>query len=154
MSTCNRDFEDVVLALEEAGAEFVIVGAYAMAVHGIPRATGDLDVFVRPSLENAPRVYRGLSRFGAPLEAHGVVAEDFARPDTVYQIGLPPGRIDVITAISGVAFDEAMQGSVEAHLGRARARFIGRAALIRNKRASARPKDLLDADLLEGKRKD
>lgn len=85
----NEDFEDVLAALSAEGCEFVVVGAHALAAHGAPRATGDLDVLVRPSLENAVRVYRALVAFGAPLAAHGVAAKDFSAVGTVYQIGLP-----------------------------------------------------------------
>jgi hypothetical protein len=100
-------FRDLLVAFAEAGVEFVIVGAYAVAFHGAPRASGDIDVFVRPSPENATRVLSALARFGAPLEAAGLTAVDFTRPGTVYQIGLPPRRIDVMTEISGLTFDEA-----------------------------------------------
>lgn len=90
------DYLDLLRELDEAGAEYVVVGAHALAAHGLPRATGDFDVFVRPSLENAQRVAQALRAFGATLEAHGVQVEDFATPGTVYQLGLPPRRIDLL----------------------------------------------------------
>src|SRR5262245_61715652 len=95
----NEDFRDVVVVFCDEGVEFVIVGAYALAFHGAPRASGDIDLFVRPSLENAARVYDALMQFGAPVAAHGVMAADFARAGTIYQIGLPPRRVDILTEI-------------------------------------------------------
>lgn len=151
MSTTHQDFADILAALNDAHAEFVIVGAYAMAAHGVPRATGDLDLLVRPSPENAVKVYQALLAFGAPVQAHQLTAQDFERPDLVYQLGLPPRRIDILTSISGVSFDEAMRENVVGTLGMQRVHFIGRSPLVRNKRATGRPKDRIDADLLEGK---
>lgn len=145
----NEDFEDVLAALSAEQCEFVVVGAHALAVHGAPRATGDLDVLVRPSPENANRVFRALVRFGAPLAAHGVSAQDFATLGTVYQIGLPPRRIDLLTSLSGVTFDEAIASTVSGHVGAQQVKCIGIDAMIKNKRASGRTKDLADAEVLE-----
>jgi len=145
----NEDFVDIVACLTAEGAEFLVVGAYALAAHGFPRMTGDIDLFVRPTIENAARVYRALLAFGAPVTAHGVTERDFQIEDNVYQMGLPPRRIDIMTSISGVSFDEATAEALEGKLGTASVRFIGRAALARNKRAAGRPKDLVDAELLE-----
>jgi hypothetical protein len=122
------------------------LGGDALAAHGAPRATGDLDLFVRPTAENAARVFRALVAFGAPLEAHGVAPADFATPGTVYQMGLPPRRIDVLTSLS---FDEAAAAPVMGRLGRLAVRCIGLEAMIANKRASGRTKDLADAEALE-----
>jgi len=144
-----EDFIDFVRCLREERCEFLIVGAHAIAAHGAPRATGDLDVFVRADESNAERVFRALLRFGAPVAAHGVTASDFVVSGTVYQMGLPPNRIDVMTEISGVSFDEAACDTIEGHLGSERVRCIGLAALIRNKRAAGRSKDLADAETLE-----
>ena len=148
----NDDFRDLLTCFAEDGVEHVIVGAHALAAHQLPRATGDLDVFVRPSADNAARVYRALERFGAPLQAHGVVESDFAAPGTVYQMGLPPRRIDVLTSISGVTFDEAWAGRVELDLHGRPMVFLGHDELVRNKRAAGRPKDLADVTALERKR--
>jgi hypothetical protein len=149
LEALNPDFREVLMALTDAHAEFVVVGAYALAVHGIPRATGDIDILVRPTRENAALVWQGLVAFGAPLGAAGVAQADFARPGMVYQIGLPPRRIDVLTEISGVAFEEAWNTRVTRTLEGRTIAFLGREALVRNKRASGRPKDLTDADRLE-----
>ena len=127
----------------------MVVGAHALAAHGAPRATGDLDLFVRPDLENARRVFRALQRFGAPLAAHGVTEEDFATPGTVYQLGLPPRRIDVLTELSGITFDEAVADVVVGHLGAQEVRCIGLDAMLRNKLAAGRTKDLADAEVLQ-----
>lgn len=141
----NDDFRDVIDAMAEEGVEFLIVGAFALALHGAPRASGDIDLYVRPTTENAHRLFRALLAFGAPLEAHGVTAEDFARAGAVYQIGLPPRRIDILTQISGMDFEEAWASRVEASIDGRTVAFIGRDAYIKNKLAAGRPKDLADA---------
>lgn len=128
---------------------FLVVGAHAMAVHGVPRATGDLDVWVRPDGDNAERVLRALIRFGAPIEAMNVKADDLARPGMIYQIGLPPRRIDILTEISAVDFDEAWASRLTQQIAGLDVPFLGRDALLRNKRASGRTKDLSDVVLLE-----
>ncbi len=130
--------------------EFMVVGAWALAALGHPRATGDLDIWVRPTPENSSKVYSALSGFGAPLQSHGVSKDDFARTDLVYQMGIPPRRIDVLTAISGVSFEEAWPTRVEFEVAGRRVPFRGRDALIRNKRATGRLKDLADVERLEG----
>jgi len=145
----NADFSDLLAAFSTAGVEYVIIGAHALAAHGIPRATGDLDCFVRPSHENAKRLIQALRSFGAPLEQHGITSADFERPGSVYQMGLPPRRIDLLTEISGVDFEEAWTGRVSLELDGLVLPVIGRTALLRNKRASGRPKDLIDVASLE-----
>jgi hypothetical protein len=144
----NDDFVDLLRALSEAEVRFLVVGAYALAIHGHPRATGDLDVWVEPSSENADRVFRGLQRFGAPLT--DVTAADFARPRLVYQIGLPPRRIDVLTDRTGLTFEEAWPERLRRSIAGVEVDVIGRAAYIRNKRATGRPQDLADVARLEG----
>lgn len=141
----NEDFRDAIAAFVDGDVEFLIVGAYALAFHGAPRASGDIDLFVRPTAENGSRVHAALLEFGAPLEAHGVTPEDFARTGTVYQIGLPPRRIDVLTELSGLSFDEAWASRVPATVDGRTVHFIGRDAYIKNKLAAGRPKDLADA---------
>lgn len=145
----NDDFRDLLAALGAAEVAFLIVGAHALAAHGVLRATGDLDVLVQPSAENAQRVVAALRKFGAPLAAHGVSEADFSRPGMVYQIGLPPRRIDLLTEISGVSFEEAWAGRIELVVSGIPVSLLGRDALIKNKLATGRKKDLLDVELLE-----
>jgi len=147
----NQDFLDLIAELQKTGASFLVIGAYALAAHGIVRATEDLDILVRPDPENARRVWRALAEFGAPMEATGLTLVDLERPDLVFQIGQPPRRIDILTEISGIGFDEAWKTHRVSALGDLRVPFIGRDALVRNKRASGRSKDLADLELLEGK---
>ncbi len=143
----NRDFVEMLSALCDAGAEFLIVGAHAMAVHSRPRATGDLDIWVRPTPENAERVWTALEVFGAPL--HELSKEDLSTPNVVFQIGLPPNRIDLLTSISGVEFEAGWTGRVPLSLGDIEVMVIGREELIQNKRAVGRPRDVADVAELE-----
>jgi len=145
----NDDFRDVLSLLLEEGARFLVVGAHAMAVHGVPRATGDLDIWVDRDPANAGRVWKALVRFGAPIAALGVSEADLARADSVVQIGLPPRRIDLLTDITGVDFASAWDGRVAARVGTLEVPFLGRSELLANKRATGRPKDLADLAELE-----
>jgi hypothetical protein len=146
----NEDFRDLLAALSEAGARFLIVGAYAVSFHAEPRATGDLDIWVEATPENAKRVLAALRAFGAPL--HDLTEGDLASSDVVFQIGLPPRRIDILTSITGVTFDEAWPDRDEVTYGKVQSPVIGRQALIKNKTALGRPKDLIDVDLLRRRR--
>jgi hypothetical protein len=145
----NEDFVDLLRCLLDGHVEFVIVGAHALAAHGLPRATGDLDVLVRPTPDNSGRIVASLEKFGAPMAAHGVSRSDFEIPENVYQIGLPPRRIDLLTSISGVSFEEARDSQIVIHLDGMDLPVLGRAALVKNKRAAGRPKDLVDVEMLE-----
>jgi hypothetical protein len=144
----NPDFLDLLRALAAHNVRFLVVGAYALGAHGRPRATGDLDVWIDATADNAPRVMRALSEFGAPLT--DVTVADFARPGVVFQIGLPPARIDILTQLSGVTFDEAWPDRHRAPFDSVDVDFIGRAAFIKNKRATGRARDLGDIEALEG----
>lgn len=146
----NDDFRDFLLALVRARAEFLVVGAHAMAVHGIPRATGDLDVWIRPDPENAARVWDGLVAFGAPVREMQLSRADLEARGTVIQIGLPPRRIDLMTQLTGLEFDEAWPHRVLLPVAQVETPFLGRDDLVRNKRACGRPKDLADLVALEG----
>ena len=148
----NTDFVDLLSAFVEREVDFLIVGAFALAAHGLPRATGDIDILVRPTAGNAELVHRALVAFGAPVDSHGVTPRDFTREGTIYQLGLPPRRIDILTTISGVTFDEAAEHAIQGRIGSCTARFIGFDALIRNKRESGRTKDIADAERLEARR--
>lgn len=144
----NEDFLDLLTAFVDEGVEFLLVGAFALAANGAPRFTGDLDVWIRPAPGTAERVLRGLRRFGAPVDVHGVGVDDLGRPGSIYQMGLPPRWIDVLTQIDGMTFDEAWMGRLEARIGDVTMPFLGLRDLVRNKRAAGRPKDLLDIELL------
>jgi len=143
----NRDFRDMLSALCEAQADHLLVGAYALAVHGVPRATGDLDVWVRPTPGNADRVWTALAAFGAPLDA--LTRAELATPGMVFQIGVVPRRIDVLTAISGLGFDEAWETRVTVEIDGLMVPVLSREALIRNKQATGRPKDLADLAMMD-----
>jgi len=138
------DFRDLLAALTASGVRFLVVGAHALAAHGVPRVTGDLDLWVASSPVNASSVWRALADFGAPLATLDVTERDFCTPDRVVQLGLPPYRIDLMTSISGVAFEEAWEGRLPGTLFGVPVSFLGRDAFILNKRASGRPKDLAD----------
>lgn len=144
----NQHFAEMLSALSEEGADFLVVGAYALAAHGYVRATGDLDLWVRCSPDNAERVMRSITRFGAPLQ--GLTVDDLSTTDVVFQIGVAPVRIDLLTSIAGVNFDEAWQQRVMTKYGDSEYPTLGRGHLIQNKRATGRPKDLNDALWLEG----
>jgi hypothetical protein len=143
----NPDFNDMLSALSAEGVEYLLIGAYAMAVHGHPRATGDIDVWVRPSPDNAKRVLRALARFGAPLGE--LRADDLTSEGLVFQVGVAPNRVDVMTAIDGVTFDEAWSRHESREIDGLTLPVIGRADLIRNKRATGRARDRDDAEQLE-----
>ena len=143
------DFRDLLVALSEAGAEFVVLGGHAVAFHGHPRATKDLDVLVRPSTDNAKRVYSALAAFGAPLSAFDVGEADFATYDGVLQMGVPPIRIDILNRADGITFDEAVAEGTKFELDGHTIPVIGRAALLKNKRAAGRDQDLADVKALE-----
>jgi hypothetical protein len=143
----NKDFCDLLRALSAERVEFLIVGAYALAAHGLPRATGDLDIWLRSTPENAHRVWRALLRFGAPL---GSITEgDFSCPDIVYRMGMPPVQIDLLTSISGVEFDAAWSKRVTREIDGITFAIISHRDQIQNKRATGRPQDILDAEWLE-----
>jgi hypothetical protein len=143
----NRDFSDLLSAFGAHHVEYLIIGAHALAAHGHARATKDMDVWVRPSPDNARRVHSALAAFGAPLAA--VTVEDFATPGTVLQIGVAPVRIDILTEIDGVDFEEAWLERVPAHFGSTPAFVISKRHLVQNKRATGRLQDLADVERLE-----
>lgn len=143
----NDDYKDMLLALSQEGAEFLLVGAYALAAHGYPRATVDIDFWVRPSVENSEAVMRAISAFGAP--PLNLTLSDLQKDDTVFQIGVAPKRIDIITSLSGLEFDEAYKNSIVVELEGIQLRVPSIPDLIRNKRATGRVKDVSDANALE-----
>ena len=140
----NPDFVDFLRAFVAANVRFLVVGAYALAIHGRPRATGDLDLWVEPTPDNAGRVMRALAAFGAPLNA--ITQTDFAAPGVTYQIGVAPARIDILTELTGLTFDEAWPTRIRVPFGEVDVDVIGREPFIRNKRATGRAKDLGDIE--------
>ena len=144
----NQDFLDLLRAFIDRDVRYLIVGAYALGVHGRPRATGDLDIWVDPTPDNAARIMEALEVFGAPLQQ--VAADDFSRPGIVFQMGLAPLRIDVLTELSGLTFAEAWPGRISAAFGPLTVEVIGRDAFIKNKKATGRARDLADVEALGG----
>ncbi len=145
-----KDFRDLLRAFVAHDVRFLVVGAYALAVLGRPRATGDLDVWVDATAGNAPRTLAALREFGAPLHELGL--DDLSHPGVVYQIGLPPLRIDVLTAIDGVEFRAAWRRRIAADFDGVEVPVIGKADFLVNKRATGRLKDLADAESLDPRR--
>jgi hypothetical protein len=145
----SPNFKDILSELFDAGVDFLVVGAFAMSAHELPRSTGDLDLWIRPDAENARRAWIALARFGAPLASYGLTAEELARPGLVFQIGLAPDRIDFLTEIDGVSFDEAWEERVYRELEGIQMPVLSLKHLRINKKATGRPKDLYDAAWIE-----
>jgi len=144
-----QDFADLLAELREADVEFLLVGGWAVILYGHVRATDDMDIFVRASETNSQRVVAALEAFGAPLRAHGVTSRHFAKEGDAYRFGIAPLKVEVLTKISGVSFDEALRGSKTFDLDGLQIPYIGRLALITNKKAAGRHKDLADVEELE-----
>lgn len=143
----NEDYRDMLHALVDEKAEFLLVGGYALAAHGYLRATMDMDIWVRPTPQNAEAVMRALRRFGAPL--HNLTKADLETEGTVFQIGIAPRRIDIITSASGLRFEEAYARSMAVTVDGLDVHVPSIDDLIRNKRATGRTQDLADAETLE-----
>jgi hypothetical protein len=138
----NPDFKDILYCLKEEETEFIIVEAYALAAHGLPRATGDIDIWIRRSAENAAKVLRALSAFGAPLS--NLTEQDFTSPEMVLQIGVEPCRIDILTSIDGIEFEEAWKNKVSVSVDEIAIHILSKADLLKNKLAADRDKDQSD----------
>jgi hypothetical protein len=143
----HKDSKEFIESLNSAKVKYLIVGAYAVGYHGHPRTTGDMDVFIEVSDANARQIEAALSAFG--FSSLGLTAKDFLEPDTIVQMGLPPNRIDLVTGIDGVEFEEAWASRVDDTLDGVPVHLISKELLIRNKRAAGRPKDVADAHALE-----
>ena len=143
----SPDFKDLLSEFNARGVEYLVVGAHALAAHGRVRATGDLDVWVRPEAANARRVLESLVNFGAPL--HDLTVEDLSRPGTIFQIGVAPLRIDILTGIDAVEFDEAWRSRFPARFAGEAVSVLSVQHLIRNKRAVGRAQDIADVEWLE-----
>ena len=142
----QADYRELLALLNAHEVRYILVGAYALAFHGAPRYTGDLDLLVRPDKENGRRILSALEAFG--FGSLGLTVEDFSVPDRVVQLGVPPVRVDIITSITGVTWDEAETDRVFGTFGTIPVSYIGKASFIRNKRALGRRKDLADAEAL------
>jgi hypothetical protein len=142
----NQDFKDMLQCLLDEKVDFLLVGGYAMAAHGYPRATKDMDIWVWPHPDNATKVCKALTRFGAPME--GINSKDFAQPGIVFQIGVPPNRIDISTLADGVDFSECQRSRLIVDIEGIAIPIISKADIIKNKRAAGRPQDLVDANVL------
>lgn len=143
----NEDYKEMLQALVAEKVDFLLVGAYALAAHGYPRATMDIDIWVMPSPDNADAVLRAIRRFGAPL--HNLTKADLEKEGTVFQIGVAPRRIDIITAASGLDYGEAASQAATVQIEGIAVRIPSVAHLIRNKRATGRTRDMADAEALE-----
>lgn len=144
--TLLPDWREFIELLNSHGVEYVIVGAWARSLHGVPRSTGDIDFFVRPSADNAARLVKVLERFG--FGSAGVTSDDLQKTDSIIQLGIDPYRIDIITGISGVSFQEAWNERVIAELDGQLVSFLSRRHFRKNKQASGRPKDLADLEAI------
>lgn len=143
----NSDFRDILFAFCEEKVEFILVGAYAVAAHGLPRATGDIDLWVECSDQNAERIWAALSRFGAPLA--NLSKHDFVIPGNVVQIGVTPRRIDILMGITGVEYEDAKSQTVKIEIEGMTIPVIGLAHLLQNKSAVGRPQDKADVARLQ-----
>lgn len=142
----QQDFRDLLALFNAHKVDYIIVGAHALAYHGAPRYTGDMDVLVRPDPENARRILDVLEKFG--FASLGLTVEDFTSPDKVVQLGVAPVRIDIVTSITGVSWEEAAAGRVAGTYGGLEVYYIGRKEFILNKRAIGRKKDLADLEAI------
>ena len=142
----QKDFRDLLKLLNDHEVEFIIVGGYALAFHGAPRFTGDIDIFVKPEPENAQRILDALADFG--FKSLDLSPDDFQNPNKVVQLGVPPVRIDLITSISGVTWEEADASKESGIFGDVPVCYIGKPQFIDNKRSTGRKKDLADIEAL------
>lgn len=140
------DFKELLALFNKHRVEYMIVGGYALAYHGAPRYTGDLDLFVKPEPQNARHILAALTDFG--FGSLGLESTDFDQPNKVVQLGVPPVRVDIITSLSGVTWREARTGCESGAYGDVPVQYIGREAFLRNKRATQRKKDLADVEAL------
>lgn len=143
----NRDFREILSEFSDKEVEYLLVGAYALATHGLVRATGDIDLWIRATPDNAKRVADALISFGAPADRFNT--SDFVEPDTVVQLGVSPVRIDILTSITGVAFKDAWADRIHVELDGVQVSVISRSHLIVNKRATNRDQDRVDLKYLE-----
>jgi hypothetical protein len=142
----NSDFKELLKTFNDYQVKYLVIGGYAVMKYTEPRYTKDLDVWVKADKENAAAVFEALRAFGAPLS--GMSEDDFAHEGYFYQMGIAPSRIDILMSIEGVGFDEAWAHRVESDVGGIQAFFISKRHLIQSKRATGRPQDIIDVELL------
>jgi hypothetical protein len=142
----QRDFKELLALFNKHKVEYVIVGGYALAFHGAPRYTGDIDILIHPDVANAHRILAALDEFG--FGSVGLTAADFHKPENVIQLGVPPVRVDIITSLTGVSWEDACAGRIKGKYGDIPVYYIGRKQFIANKRAVGRKKDLADLEAL------
>lgn len=140
----QQDFRDLLALFNAHKVDYIIIGAHALAYHGAPRYTGDMDIFVRPDLENARQIIQALDEFG--FGSVGLNLDDFAFPGKVVQLGVPPIRMDIVTSISGISWGEAADGRTTGTYGDLEVSYLGKLQFILNKRATGRKKDLADLE--------
>jgi hypothetical protein len=142
----QQDFKRLLELFNVHEVEYIIVGAYALAFHGAPRYTGDMDIWIRPDHQNAKRIFAAIDEFG--FGSVGLKESDFVNPEKVVQLGVPPVRIDILTSLTGVSWEDAFSGRVGGKYGETTVYYLGRDQFIINKRALARKKDLADLEAL------
>jgi hypothetical protein len=147
----SSDLREFIALLNSNDVDYLVVGGLAVAFHGAPRFTADLDFLVRPTRENALKVIRAIDEFG--MGGVGVTADDLSSPDQIVQLGVKPNRIDLITSVAGLTFEEAWVSRIPGEIDGITTQYIGRDALIRNKEATGRRQDILDADKLKRRAK-
>ena len=143
----NPDFRDILSVFAEERVDFIVVGAYALAAHGLPRATGDIDLWVRPSADNSKRIWKAFEKFGAPMK--GLKRDDFENGDLIVQIGRPPRRIDIITSVSELEYDSAWKNRKIVEIEGITISVLGKDDFIKNKKAVGRVQDIADVKRLE-----
>ena len=146
----NKDYKEMLQLLLEEQVDFMIVGAYALGTHGYPRATGDIDIWVKPSKPNSKKVYKALARFGAPLDQ--IQIDDFATEGIVFQIGVAPRRIDILTQATGLTYEEADEDKITVEIEGLKIPVISLEKFIKNKMATGRDVDKLDVEALTKKK--
>jgi hypothetical protein len=149
MEKIPRDFEELLELLNAHKVEYLVVGGYALAFHGVPRFTGDIDLFVKPESANAKRILSVLNEFG--FGSLNFSESDFTSPDNVVQLGVPPVRVDIMTSLTGVSWEKAEAGKIRGSYGTTAVSFISKKDLIANKKALGRNKDMADIEALGDK---
>jgi hypothetical protein len=142
----QKDFKELLELFNENRVEYMIVGGYALAFHGAPRYTGDIDIYIKPDLKNSHHVMAALEKFG--FGSIGLKVENFTHPERVIQLGVPPVRIDIMTSITGVSWKEASGGKIKGKYGNVEVYYIGREQFILNKKTTGRKRDIADLELL------